>query len=176
MARPEASSTDSKIELRFEVRPSDAGCVRRIVANTDYFREDEVGVAVELVDERLHKGEASGYDFVFAESNGDVVGYACYGPIPCTISSFDLYWIAVEPGFQNRGVGQLLMQAAEAAIRDSGGRQIFIDTSGRPKYAPTRAFYQRCGYEIAATLADFYAEGDDKVILRKRFGDSHGNS
>src|SRR3977135_447998 len=79
--------------LRFDVRPSDSNAVRSIVDRTGFFRPDEVDVAVELVDEHLKRGTASGYHFVFAESEGVVVGYACYGPIVCTVSSFDLYWI-----------------------------------------------------------------------------------
>ena len=35
------------------------------------------------------------------------------------------------------------------------------------QYAPTRAFYLRCGYEIAAELPDFYEPGDGKVIFVK---------
>ena len=36
-----------------------------------------------------------------------VVGYACYGPIACTVASYDLYWIAVDPQFQRHGIGQI---------------------------------------------------------------------
>ena len=167
MARSENPSSSDDIVFRFEAKPSDAQAVREIIATTGFFRQDEIEIAVELVDERLSKGDASGYHFVFAENDGEVAGYACYGPIPCTIGSFDLYWIAVDPKFQRHGLGQTLMQAAESAIRDSGGRHIYIDTSGRPQYEPTRSFYKRCGYEIATTLDDFYETGDDKVVWRK---------
>ena len=39
-----------------------------------------------------------------------------------------------------------------------------MDTSGRPDYAATRDFYAACGYRTAATLPDFYALGDAKVM------------
>ena len=41
---------------------------------------------------------------------------------------------------------------------------MYLDTSGRAQYAPTRAFYERKGYRVAARLEDFFAPGDDKVI------------
>ncbi len=153
--------------LRSQVKPSDRDAVRRIVEATGFFRPDEVDVAVELVDEALAKGEASGYYFIFAEIDGEVAGYACYGPIACTLGSYDLYWIAVDPKFQGQGIGQILLLEAEGQIVASGGRHIYIETSGRPQYTPTRAFYERCGYEVAAVLSEFYDRDDDKVVWRK---------
>jgi hypothetical protein len=40
-----------------------------------------------------------------------------------------------------------------------------VETSTRAQYEPTRTFYERCGYEIAAELPDFYAPGDGKAIF-----------
>jgi hypothetical protein len=45
---------------------------------------------------------------------------------------------------------------------------IVIETSTRPQYEPTRGFYLRCGYELAASIADFYAPGDGKAMYVKR--------
>ena len=55
---------------------------------------------LELVEERLAKGTASGYYFVLVDQEDRLAGYSCYGPIPGTVSSSDLYWIAVHPDFQ----------------------------------------------------------------------------
>ncbi len=153
--------------LRHHVAPSDRHEVKRIVEATRFFRADEVDVAVELVDERLAKGEASGYEFVFAEIERRVSGYVCYGPIACTVGSYDVYWIAVTPRCQGRGIGQVLLGEAERQIQQRGGRQVYIETSGRAQYLPTRRFYGSCGYEVAAVLPDFYDRGDDKVVWRK---------
>ena len=150
--------------------PTDRDAVRRIVDRTGFFRPDEVDVAVELVEERLSRGPASGYHFVFAQADDSVVGYACFGPIACTLASFDLYWIAVDPQHQGQGIGHRLMNAAEVRIAEAGGQRIYIDTSGQPKYAPTRAFYERTGFRCDARLADFYAPGDDRIIFVKVLG------
>lgn len=153
--------------LRDTVYPSDREAVRELAASTDFFRTDEVDVAVELIDAYLEKGAASGYCFLFAEIDGQVVGYACYGAIACTLGSYDLYWIVVDPARQGQGLGRRLIEEAENHIYRLGGRHIYIETSGRPQYEPTRGFYERCGYSVAATLPDFYDANDDKVIWRK---------
>jgi ribosomal protein S18 acetylase RimI-like enzyme len=166
-ATGELITTPDRCQLRFEVRHSDREAVRSIVERTDFFRPDEVDVAVELIDECLKRGVASGYHFVFAEASDKVVGYACFGPIACTLASFDLYWIAVDPDFQGQGVGRVVMDASKRQIAAAGGRRIYIDTSGQPKYAPTRTFYERTGFRCEARLVDFYASGDDRLIFSK---------
>jgi len=155
------------VALRDVVLPQDREGVRAIVENTGFFRPDEVAIAVELVEERLARGAASGYHFIFAELGDELAGYACYGPIACTVGSYDLYWIAVAPSWQRHGIGRKLVEAVEARVALNGDARIYIDTSGQTKYAPTRSFYERSGFRCDARLADFYAPGDDRVIYVK---------
>lgn len=152
------------IVIRNEVQSSDLSDVARLVAATRFFTSAEVEIAVELVQERLARGAASGYEFSVAETDGAFVGYACFGEIPCTVGSYDLYWIVVDPGCQRAGIGRRLMQEVESRVQRLGGRAIYIDTSGREQYASTRQFYARCGYRQIATLPDFYAPEDPKQI------------
>jgi D-alanine-D-alanine ligase len=168
------------LDLRFrqDVLDVDRRSVRRLIDETGLFRVDEVEVAVELVETRLEKGFASGYHFLFAEREGmignaalvgdaELIGYACFGPIACTVSSWDLYWIAVRPAQQSQGIGLRLMTEVQRLVREHGGTQMYIDTSDRPEYTPTRVFYQRCGFRIAATLENFYDRNDGKVVWHK---------
>ena len=159
--------TDQPLTFRYEVQPDDRESVRRLVGSTGVFSPVEVDVAVELVDDRLECGEQSDYHFVFAEHDGRAVGYTCYGEIALTAASYDLYWIAVDKSFHGRKIGRLLLEKTEELIRQAGGGQVYIETSNRHHYAPTRGFYLRCGYQQAALLTDFYAPGDDKVIYAK---------
>ncbi|MFH2002066.1 MAG: GNAT family N-acetyltransferase [Planctomycetota bacterium] len=171
MNKPEGGAIDpSQVTFRYDVRPGDPDFISRIVEATQFFSKDEIGVARELADEYLAKGEKSGYNFVFAEIDGVPAGYACFGPIPCTEHSFDLYWIAVAPEFQGAGLGRILIEKSEQKIRELGGARVYIETSSRLQYAPTRAFYDRCNYDRATVLEDFYAPGDGKVIFVKRIG------
>jgi D-alanine-D-alanine ligase len=155
------------ITFRCELTPADPQHIRSLVESTGVFSRVEVETAVELADERLAKGPASGYHFVFAEQDGAVVGYACYGPIALTLGSYDLYWIAVNKTTQGQGLGRKVLEKAEELVRQAGGRKIYIETSTRPPYAPTRAFYIRCEYRLDVVLEDFYAEGDGKAIYSK---------
>jgi ribosomal protein S18 acetylase RimI-like enzyme len=155
---------------RNTVKSSDVDAVRRLVASTNFFSGEEQGIAAELVGEALARGTAAGYEFVFADVPGnvdDLLGYTCFGPIPATESSFDLYWIAVSPDRQRFGLGRQLLQESEKIAAGMGATRMFVDTSGRDGYAPTRAFYERMGYEVTARIADFYGPGDDKVIYAK---------
>ena len=106
--------------------------------------------------------------FVLVEYSGRLVGYTCFGPIACTDSGFDLYWIAVHPDFQRHGLGRRLLNETERRIGDAGGSRIYVDTSQRLQYASTRAFYESCGYQVEALLPDFYRPGDGKAIYCKR--------
>ena len=156
------------IQFRTELDASDPDAVRALVLSTGFFSPEEVAVAVELVQERLGKGEASGYRFLFAERGGLMLGYTCFGLIPLTRSSHDLYWIVVHPHSQGAGLGRQLLAMTERAIATAGGTVVYAETSSRPQYEPTRAFYLKCGYRIAAEIADFYAPGDGKVVFEKR--------
>jgi GNAT superfamily N-acetyltransferase len=165
--KPSATKSSSGMTLRTTVMRGDGDIVRDIVASTGLFRPDEIGIAVELVAERLRVGLASGYHFIFAEKKGVVLGYSCYGPVPLTLASYDLYWIAVRKDLQGSGIGKMLLKRSETAIGELGGRRIYIETSSRDLYLPTRQFYERSGYQAEATLREFYSPCDDKVIYVK---------
>lgn len=156
------------ISLRTSVKKQDPAAVHEIVSSTGFFRPDEIEVAVELVNERLDKGKSSGYEFVFAEIDGRVAAYSCFGLIPCSLVSWDLYWIATGKDFQNHGLGKMLLGRTEEIIREAGGKTIYIETSSKPLYEPTRAFYLRNGCTIKVRMEDFYDMGDDKIVFCKK--------
>lgn len=155
------------LRWRYDLQSKDTERIGRLVNITGFFNAEEIGVAQELVNERLAKGEASGYFFVMAEHYGRLVAYTCYGPIAGSANSFDVYWIAVHPDFQRRGMGRRLIKETERLIHNAGGRRIYVETSQRVQYASTRIFYENCGYRLEAALEDFYAPGDGKAIYCK---------
>jgi len=159
--------TKPLITLRTQPKQADVAAVRTITADTGYFSADEVEVAVELIEDRLTKGDGSEYEFIFADLDGTTVGYASFGEIACTDGSYDLYWIAVHPNQQSAGIGRRLLDKTERLVKAAGGRRIYVETSSRDQYQPTRDFYLRCAYRVDADQADFYAPGDGKVTLVK---------
>ena len=168
--KPRARSDEAnhnEFTFRYDVEPEDPQRVRQLTIATGFFKPFEVLVAVELVEERLAKGVDSGYHFIMVQEADRLIGYACYGATPCTESSYDLYWIAVHPESQRRGVGRRLMTEAERLIGQAGGRRVYVETSQRSDYASTRRFYEHCGYTVEAILPEFYGPGDGKVIYCK---------
>ncbi len=155
------------LQFRTEIRDEDPEAVREIVFSSGFFSEEEVRIAAGLVSERLIRGEKSGYHFLFAEYGGKTIGYTCYGRIPGTACSFDLYWIAVNNDHRRIGVGRMLIEKTERLISSMGGCRVYIETSSRSMYDSTRTFYKKYDYRQEAVLQNFYTRGDDKIIFVK---------
>ncbi len=157
-----------------DLQPSHRSDIVSIVRATAVFSEAEVDVAVELFDEvyggqQAAVGEPNGdYEFIGAFAGDRLVGFACYGLTPATDRTWDLYWIAVHPDAQRTGAGAALMAEVERRLEERRARLVIVETSSRDDYAPTRRFYAKRGYTEHARLRDFYAAGDDRVILGKR--------
>lgn len=150
-----------------EIAARDRNAIESLLEATGFFNAEELAVAMELVDARLDEGPESHYRFLVAKDGGAAIGYACWGAILGTAASVDLYWIAVHPRWQGKGVGKALLAAAEAWIAESGRSRVYVETSGRALYEPTRAFYLASGYAVAAVIDDFYGPGDSKYMFVK---------
>jgi GNAT superfamily N-acetyltransferase len=158
------------IAWRSRIEPADCAAIGDLVTATEFFSAGEIELAVELVAETIARGTESGYQFLIADStfaDHSISAYTCFGRIPATESSFDLYWIAVAPALQGQGLGRKILSQTEFVASGQGATRMFVDTSGRDQYASTRAFYERMGYSVAAVLEDFYAPGDSKIIYCK---------
>jgi GNAT superfamily N-acetyltransferase len=143
---------------------ADRGRIEEITRAVGVFRADEVPVALEVFDGAV--ANSPDYLALGAELDGRLVGWICWGPTPCTLGTFDLYWMAVDPALHGAGIGTALIVAMERRL--SGvARLVVVETAGRPDYRPTRAFYEARGYRAAAVIPDFYAPGDDQVVYVK---------
>ena len=165
----EQPKTRAAISYRYSVQAGDKEQVAQVVQSTGFFTEEECAIAVELVEIALKHPSSDEYRFIFAESGGVVAGYSCYGRIPLTQSSYDMYWLAVRNTSRRSGIGRQLLKRTEQEIVNEGGTRVYLDTSGRALYDPTRKFYEAHGYRVDAVLQDFYAAGDPKVIYVKQF-------
>lgn len=160
------------LTFRKELKPTDPAAVREMTASTGFFDQapDEIDVAVELVEEALKDGcEKSGYHFLFAEEDGEPLAYVCFGPIPCTLHSFDFYWLATHKKAQRRGIGRQIVFKMFDEIKKMGGKKVFLQTSGREQYKPTHLFYNACGFDLESRLKDYYGDGDDCLTFSYTF-------
>ena len=146
---------------------ADRGRIEEITRAVGLFRDDELLVALEVFDEAVRAGGSDSYTVIGADLDGVLVGWICWGPTPCTLRTFDLYWMAVHPALQKSGIGSALLSEMERRL-DGLARLIVIETAGRADYAATRAFYQARGYRVVSTIPDFYAPGDDQVVFVKQ--------
>lgn len=147
----------------------DREAVETMTRRSDSFRPEEVTVAMDVFDSAVGIGKKADPDYELAgvEVDGVLAGWACWGPTPCTIGTFDLYWIVVDRTLQEKGVGTALMDEMERRVAGRA-RLIVIETAGKADYEGTRVFYERRGYRIGSTVADYYDEGDDLVVYVKR--------
>ena len=150
------------------IGPADREAVESILRSTDFFYEFEIDTALGIYDETIGKGmEGSGYYWMRIVDDDGLVAFANYGKNDFSTHSWDLYWIAVHHNSRNKKLGSILLKAVEDDVRELGGKILWIETSGRPLYASTEAFYRRNGYELAASLKEFYGPGDPMQIYRK---------
>ena len=155
-------------EVLFDITPADRPALEKILSSSGYFYDFEIEVALSLADETCEKGqEKSGYYWLRLIDGGRVIGFANFGPNPSSVHSWDLYWIAIMDEYRKKRYGSILLSEAEQRVRSLGGHLLWIETSGRPLYEPTRHFYLKNGYELEATLREFYGPGDPKLVYRK---------
>jgi GNAT superfamily N-acetyltransferase len=151
---------------------SDRARIEAITRAVGLFRDDEVPVALEVFDAAAASqgsGPEPDYTALGAELDGRLSGWICWGPTPCTLGTYDLYWMAVDPALHGTGIGTALVEEMERRLRGRA-RLVVVETAGRPDYQPTRAFYEHRGYAATARIPDFYAPGDDLVVYTKRIG------
>jgi ribosomal protein S18 acetylase RimI-like enzyme len=149
--------------------PADTPDLLTIARETGVFKPLEIVALEEVLDDYHARHRLLGHRSVTIEQEGRPIGFAYYAPAAMTDRTWYLYWIAVAKSTQARGVGSRLLHWAEAEITTSNGRLLLIETSGLPHYEPTRRFYAKHGYHVAARLVDYYADGDDLVVFGKRF-------
>ena len=106
--------------------------------------------------------------FVCEDEEQRVVGFAYCRPEPLTVGTWNLLAIGVRPQYQGRKFGAALMQHIEQAL--AAERLLIVETSSLDSFARTRAFYTRCGYDLVATIPDYWDAGDGKVIFSKHLG------
>jgi GNAT superfamily N-acetyltransferase len=149
--------------------PADTPPLLAIAQGTGVFKPMEIQALNEVLDDYHESTHAEDHHCVTYELHGTVIGFAYWAPAAMTDRTWYLYWIAVSKTSHARGVGGALLRHVEEDIRTARrGRLLLIETSSLPHYELTRRFYLKHGYEQPATLPDFYADGDDLVVFRKR--------
>lgn len=155
-----------------KIRPlaqRDRGKLYSMLTETRVFTPEEIEVAMELIDIVLRDPDQKDYQIhCMADEQDEVIGYICYGPVPMTQGTFDLYWIVVDPLAQGQGIGSKLLDFLAGVVKERGGRMILVDTSSIPPYERSQKFYVRHGFQEVARVPDYYHPGNDRITFCKR--------
>jgi ribosomal protein S18 acetylase RimI-like enzyme len=101
---------------------------------------------------------------IVAERAGRLAGYALV-LFPPHADQARLYSIAVAPELSGRGVGPLLLQAAERAAARRGRRVMRLEVDDRNTRAISR--YRKSGYHLFGRHRDYYEDHGDALRFEK---------
>lgn len=155
-------------ELSYDIKEEYRSQIKTILQSSGFFFDFEIEIVMSILDETLRDGqEKSEYYWNFLHEGDRILGFGIFGPNPSTIDSWDAYWLAVSQDYRHQGIGEILLTDLERIAALKQGKLLWIETSGKAQYDPTRHFYDKMHYEKIATLPDYYGKGDDKIIYRK---------
>jgi ribosomal protein S18 acetylase RimI-like enzyme len=153
------------------IRPTvrgDAPALLALTEGTGLFSPLDLKALDEVLTDYHDALAAAGHRCFTYEEHGQVIGFVYYAAAAMTDRTWYLWWIVVGKQTQARGLGGRLLRQAEDGARAENGRLMMVETSGLPSYELTRKFYLKHGYQVAGVLQDYYADGHDMVIYRKR--------
>ena len=98
------------------LRPDDRPYLVEALRSGRTFTEEEVGVALELIDNALDNGQHD-YAVRVADLDGrPAAGYICFGRTPMTSATYDLYWIATDPASEVSGITTVCVVAVNDPV------------------------------------------------------------
>jgi ribosomal protein S18 acetylase RimI-like enzyme len=150
------------------ILPSDTPTLVAMARGTEAFKPVEIQALQEVLDDYHAQNAAQGHRAVAMESDGTVISFAYFAESAMTDRTWSLWWIVVHRDVQAQGFGGELLRYVENTVRQARGRQLLIETSSLPKYQLTRRFYLKYGYLQVASVANYYAEGDDMLYFCKQ--------
>jgi aminoglycoside 6'-N-acetyltransferase I len=151
------------------IKAKDREPLNKLLKETKAFKEEEIDVAMELIDIAINNPDQKDYHIFVYEDEKKVLGYHCTGKRPLTDGVFDMYWIAVSPSSGKKGIGRALLQHAEDFVKENNGRWLIAETSSKQEYIAARSFYEKNNFQLLAEIKDFYSVGDNLLIFGKLY-------
>lgn len=99
-----------------------------------------------------------------ASENDEVAGFVVAQKVSTEV--LHIITIDVKEAWRRRGVGNALMEAAEAWARAQ--RLEFASLETAENNAPAQAFYRRRGYQKLGSVNDYYGRGSAAWVMGKR--------
>jgi ribosomal protein S18 acetylase RimI-like enzyme len=156
-----------------KIKQSDEVAIEKMLTKIPNFNEEEIKVAMELVNISVMTPSQNDYHIFIYENDNKIVGYHCTGKRPLTDGVYDLYWIVSDPESSGIGIGKSLLEHAEEFVRSNNGRWLLAETSSKETYKSTQNFYLRNNYTIISEIKDFYSVGDSLLVFGKYFNNKN---
>jgi ribosomal-protein-alanine N-acetyltransferase len=102
---------------------------------------------------------------IVAEISGQIAGYM----MTCLLlDRGHIFSLAVAPAFRRRGVGEALLRYTVDRLNARGIGK--IDLEVRKTNKAGRSFWEQMGFIPVDTIADFYDDGAEALLMRKFLG------
>ena len=99
-----------------------------------------------------------------ADADHRLVGYACWWLVGDEVHILNL---AVHPRSRGRGAGRALVQRILDDARTHCATSVSLEV--RPENASALALYRAMGFQQIGLRKNYYARGEDAVIMERRF-------
>lgn len=99
-----------------------------------------------------------------AESMGTVVGFIL--GFKHTPFEGRIFWLAVRPGYQNRGVATRLLTSVLRTFRLMGAVSATLEVRVSNKKAQN--LYYAMGFEMTGIFPGYYSDGEAAIIMKRR--------
>ncbi len=143
---------------------TDAVAILNIVEESGQFDSASLAHVQSTLEEHL----AGDSDAIWLTADdGEPVGVAYCAPEPVANGTWNLLMLWTRADRHGKGHGAALVQHVEQMLKSRAARLLILETSSLPAFAPARNFYAKCGFTHEASIKNFFAAGDDKLVYSK---------
>jgi ribosomal protein S18 acetylase RimI-like enzyme len=145
-------------------KATDTEAIMRIVAESGQFDDEAQGYVRETLKNHL---SVENDEIWLTADDGEPVGVAYCAPEPVASGAWNLQMLWTRGDSNRAGHGGAMVKYLETELRSRSARLLIVETSGLADFAPARAFYEKYGFIHEATVRNFFAVGDDKLVFTK---------
>ena len=147
IANENASSGDVReVRISTGLSPDDVETILTLMEVSGLFTADAMMSAEGMAWDSAYGDGAEPHRFLLARTDeagcDTVVGFLCFGPIPNWKDEYELYGIAVAPGFQRMGIGSGLVSEMKRNLIERKGKRVFLETGEDQAFESARHFYE----------------------------------
>ena len=150
-------------------RKTDAKAILGIAKESGQFDSDGLAHVQDTLEQHL---AGNGEGIWLTADDGEPVGVAYCGPEPVAAGTWNLLMLWTRSDRHGKGHGASLVKQVEHELHSRAARLLIVETSGLPAFAPARSFYAKCGFVHEASIKNFFATGDDKLVFTKSLAKS----